>query len=562
MSNFATPRQRAPGTRIKPLRTGAALVILLLLGIGPGSLPAHAEEVFAPGPSLLTPRARHTATTLMDGRILVAGGYDNKNFTGELASAEVYDPATDSFSATGPMAMKRYEHTATRLADGRVLIVGGHYWNGGDAIVAAAELFDPSTSQFTSAGDTHVARLYHTSTLLNDGRVLIVGNYAPAGNSATAEVYDPTLNQFSPIANLNFARDGHTATLLPDGRVLLVGGEAYDEDENVVYPRAAELFDPTTNQFIAAGQLLIGRFAHSANLLPNGDVLIAGGEYWDSVLVDAVYPREAERFSIGQSAFLPDAILNEGRSWQRTAPLKNGNTLVAGGMNASDFFMSSAEVYDVASGKTNPVHDMMLGRRDNTASVLGDGSVLIIGGSVQDQSTPSTERYVEVGRIFHDGFGGDALQHETFEDRLSFLEAISDGYFVNNFNGLLYGSPQFIDYVGNGFAYRVSASNGSLATQVGIVSTELPTASLVITFTGEPVTAIGGNFWPAFEWQPTATGVTITLSDGTVESFTSEGIADFRGFATSSPITWLRIDATAGKVSPSAVMDNLIVGRR
>jgi hypothetical protein len=195
--------------------------------------------------------------SLEDGRVLVAGGEAD----GPLAAAEVYDPATGRFSATGPMTRPRsFGTTATRLDDGRVLVVGG-----GAEVGASAELYDPTTGTFTPTGDMLTARGgFHSATRLDDGLVLLVGGLVPdpddptlgATATAAAEVYDPATGTFAAVGSMAQPRFLHAASILPDGRVLVAGGSDALHSTGEPSPIAtAELFDPSTGTFSPTGSL-------------------------------------------------------------------------------------------------------------------------------------------------------------------------------------------------------------------------------------------------------------------------------------------------------------------
>ena len=232
-----------------------------------------ATGVFSGTGNMTANRGDHTATLLANDKVLIAGGADqDPNGTG-LASAELYDPSTGTFTQTGNMDVGRFLHTATLLQNGRVLIVGGALTSASEP-VATAEIYDPATGIFTMTGAMAIAREQHTASLLTDGRVLVVGGTTSTGTgdlqpTATAEVYDPSTGSFSVTGSMAEARTLHTATLLPSGKVLVAGGG----DEN----STAEVYDPATGSFGITGGMAIGRSGHTATLLSNGSVLVVGG---------------------------------------------------------------------------------------------------------------------------------------------------------------------------------------------------------------------------------------------------------------------------------------------
>ncbi len=219
--------------------------------------------------SMLTRRDRGTATLLADGSVLVVGGADA---AGAVAAAERYDPAADRWTAAGTTA-PRVGHTATRLADGRVLVVDGAY--GGTGRGATAEIYDPATNSWTAAAAPRVARGGHTATLLVDGTVLVAGGADPAGaDAATVERYDPAADAWATVAPLPAARVGHTATRLADGSVLLTGGLV-----GGVTTAAVERYDPGADRWMSTpGMRDRSGGRNNAVALADGSVLVLNDE--------------------------------------------------------------------------------------------------------------------------------------------------------------------------------------------------------------------------------------------------------------------------------------------
>jgi WD40 repeat protein len=277
--------------------------VLVTGGLDNNNNPLATAELFDPASGTFTPttgtmetaREAHTATQLKDGKVLVTGGFDGGNV---LATAELFDPGTGTFSPTGTMKAARARHTATLLSDGRVLVTGGrgiHQTNCpadcADSL-ATAELFDPSTESFTPTGTTmETERATHTATLLSDGKVLVTGGIDRFGfASASAELFDPASETFTPTGSMETARESHTATLRNDGTVLVTGGAILvpafcGNNCSTLAPvslSTAELFDPTTKTFTGTADLGTARYSHTATLLNDGSVLVTGGD--DSAL--------------------------------------------------------------------------------------------------------------------------------------------------------------------------------------------------------------------------------------------------------------------------------------
>ncbi|MET0401511.1 MAG: kelch repeat-containing protein, partial [Cystobacter sp.] len=221
--------------------------------------------------STLTRHRGHTATRLQDGRVLVVGGGQD---AATRANAELYAPALDKWRAAGLLHKLRYHHSATLLSDGRVLVVGGSVteYGGGKDLLGSAELYDPASDTWTLTGELGTARKHHSATLLPGGRVLIVGGLDGTDGALTsAEVFDPATRAFSSVRASQVAHGAHTATALANGRVLIVGGGA---SESPLATRA-EVYDAPTNTWRSTGPLRTPRRDFTATALPGGKVLVA-----------------------------------------------------------------------------------------------------------------------------------------------------------------------------------------------------------------------------------------------------------------------------------------------
>ncbi|WP_158079993.1 kelch repeat-containing protein [Archangium sp. Cb G35] len=254
----------------------------VLVAGGNGATPSASAEVYNPGTgswsatgNLVTYRREHAAVRLPDGRVLIMGGTAENGTL--LASAEVYSPALGTWAPTGAMTRARRAFTATLLPDGRVLVVGG-LSDGGDRCwgsncLGSAELYDPATGTWTATGGMSVARGFHAAVLLANGKVLAAGGGKDGQLGSLAELYDPVTGTWSATGEMGSPRRHHTLSVLPNGMVLAVGGH----DTSTGNHTSAELYNPASGTWCATGSMGGDRYLHTATLLPDGRVLITAG---------------------------------------------------------------------------------------------------------------------------------------------------------------------------------------------------------------------------------------------------------------------------------------------
>jgi hypothetical protein len=349
---------------------------------------AQSPGTFTATGSMTTPRFLHTATLLADGRVLIAGGdiLDGTGVFKTLSSAEIYDPGTGAFTATGNMTTPRDEHTATLLPDGKVLIAGGGVTNAtgslADPTLIGAELYDPDTGTFSATGNLTTPRAIHTATLLNNGTVLIAGGLQQPADVflASAELYDPSTGVFTATGNMT-GPWADTATLLANGKVLITR----DDLVTPLYVSSADLYDPSTGTFTSAGYLSANHTAPTATLIVNGKVLIGGGDYGDGDGGSDI----AELYDPASGAFSGIGNMTAGREQDTATLLSDGSVLFAGGHNTVDL-AASAEIFDPFKVTFTRTAAMPTARELHTATLLRDGRVLIAGGDDERYWIPET----------------------------------------------------------------------------------------------------------------------------------------------------------------------------
>jgi hypothetical protein len=354
---------------------------LLAVGLAAATaVPAfgQASGTFTFTGSMNTPRVFHTATLLQNGQVLVAGGFCRGSTqcgtSPVLAGAELYNPSTGTWTVTGSMSTARYNHTATLLANGEVLVVGGNdLAPGGNAVaLASAELYDPSTRTWRTTGSMTVARELPGAALLQNGEVLVAAGttITECGSGCTdrdptavAEIYNPSTGKFTATASMNYARGDTQLTLLQNGDALIAGG---DEGFGTPANCSSETF--SNGHWSLTSLAFCGVTGDSAALLRNGDVVIAIGD--------------------GDPGQFYDPSTNV---WKATEPdpsfggplasLANGEALVVAG--------SSAELYNPSTNEWTQTGSLQQDLFDGptTLTRLSDGQVLVPGGEIETRTT-------------------------------------------------------------------------------------------------------------------------------------------------------------------------------
>ncbi len=344
---------------------------------------ASAESVLAAtwgsAGSMVYGRARHTSTLLLDGKVLAAGGEITYSPTNTTASAEIFDPATTKWSTTRSMSANRYFHSATLLLDGRVLVAGG-------GTLSSAEVFQPTTATWSDVGAMGSARQGHSATLLPSGEVLVTGgeDFNSYTYLATAELFDPQTGVWNATGSLATDRRNHTATLLKDGRVLVAGGERSVGGYRS-FVSSAEIYNPVTGTWASTGSMTSARAGHTATLLASGKVLVTGGQKGFN---SADYLSSAEIYDPSVGTWASVTNMPGQRAFHTATLLSSSRVLITGGLsgqntggNLSPAVSTSAVVFTEATSSWESAGSMTYSRQAHTATLLASGKVLVAGGN-------------------------------------------------------------------------------------------------------------------------------------------------------------------------------------
>jgi len=322
-------------------------------------------------------------------------------------------------------------HTATLLSDGRILLTGG------DDRGADVEMFDPVRSKVSAAAPMAAARQQHTATLLKDGKVLIAGGYGSSNSGAatplaSAEVFDPAGGKWASAGSMPIGRAAHTATLLGNGKVLVAGGIQEGHGELL---KSVEIFDPEALSWTTVAEMPTGRADHTATVLSDGSVLFAGGRgaAHNPSLKDAfIYAPVA-----GTWTAVPQ-LMNVERGLHSATLLSDGRVLLAGGLKvfiglSAQNLLSAAEVFDPKTATFKQVAPMRIARYYHGAVSLPDGTVLAAGGfgvgtgAVANSPIGAAEIYNPVTQKWSSAGQMPAMPGEADHQARVTLTAFSDG---------------------------------------------------------------------------------------------------------------------------------------
>ena len=491
-----------------------------------------ATATFTTTGNLNTAHRNCTITLLEDGTVLVAGGYDSGFHT--IASAEIYHPGTGTFTITGNLSTARADHTATLLNDGTVLIAGG-FDNSGNPL-SSAELYIPSTGTFTATGSLNTARGFSIATALMDGTILIAGGWGAGVALSSAELYDPATKLFSSTGSLNVARVRNTASILNGGNVLIAGGE--DSASNIL--ATAELYDPILGTFTRTGSLNAARGDHAATLLTNGTVLVEGGFACDPsncIASEVNMSASAEIYDPGNGTFSVTGSLGVARQVHTATLLTDGTVLVAGGWSGGNPGLTSAELYQPSTLAPANLISISIGPVNPTLTV-GTSQALVAVGTFSDNSTQTLASAIwsssdnTVVTVTNDSGSNSGMTNDSTNSGVLFGVAVGSST-VSACAGLICGSTTVtVVSPGTGQSFTLLGSPGNMTVSAGGIATFslmlMPeggfSQNITLSCAGIPpgtrCTISPSLLTPGGKNNPTAT-VTVTTTASSAALFTS-----------------------------------------
>ncbi|MDG6225951.1 MAG: kelch repeat-containing protein [Candidatus Thermoplasmatota archaeon] len=382
-------------------------VIFLFLGIPIAAGSASTEDRYGSIQSVQAMhqgRFNHTATTLKDGRVLVTGG--TPDGYASLRSAEIFDPKTKDWDRLPDMLDPRMRHTSNILLSGDVLIAGGYYGGGhpsifhsykgpGNHSIDGCEIFDPSTLDFRRAAPMMTGRFWHRAVELKDGRIMVIGglNVTHSG-LGSCEIFDPTKGTWTEAASLNEPRARFTATVLANGSVIVTGGH----NGTVKVPTSTcEIYIPTEDRWYRIAPMNDARGYHSALLLGDGRLMVSGG-FSGPKTPDH---HSSEIYDPVLGIWTLSGPMRLGKHAHSMILLSNGGIISHGGSSVTDLScqVCGLEYYDTVSGIWSDTYLLMLGRAWPAEADLPDGGHLICGGLSCNEAKDVTDIYYPPGHF-------------------------------------------------------------------------------------------------------------------------------------------------------------------
>ena len=360
----------SPHSSLHRVATFFAIIVSLHLAT---IAPARAAEKFTLTGAFQNPRYNHAATLLANGKVLVSGGRSTSS--SDLAvrtKADLYDPATGKWIATGAMLTGRSQHTATLLPNGKVLAVGGSNPNGLEP--KTPELYDPTTGLWSATGAVPSATggNNHRTALLSDGRLLAIWVVSTAPRTK-AVLYDPSSNTWTATGAMINTVFSPTLTLLQTGKVLAAGGSTPGSTGST----NAEIYDPATGTWTPTESMNTGRMSHASVLLPNGKVLAVGGASTTTSFLSS-----SELYDPDTGGWTPTASLPTTYTFSDAVTLPNGRILFA---FPSSYRFYKALLYNPVTGVFSHTEaEAKIPRGGHTMTLLTNGKVLLAGGYTQD----------------------------------------------------------------------------------------------------------------------------------------------------------------------------------
>jgi N-acetylneuraminic acid mutarotase len=393
--NNNIPRGHEASLVSNELRKAKIAFAITILTLSTVAAWAATDSAWNPTGSMSIGRFSFTGTVLQNGQVLVAGG----DTPGEIVTntADLYNPNTGIFTSTGNMTKPRVGFSATRLSNGKVLAAGGA--TDSEVATNTAEIYDPATGTWSTTGSMKQGRQQHSAILLRDGTVLVSGgniDRTPCADVcvntiAESEIYDPSTGQWKAVGDMTIPRSFFTTTLLSNGKVLAIGGRIHTGPDYFDYKAIAwaDLYDPATRKWSPTGTMSISREDHAAVLLNNGKVLVTGGTTMD---FNGVTVASAELYDPTSGTWATTGAMLQGRERFTVTLLQNGRVLVAGGdyydgVNAG--ILTECELYDPTLGTWSATASMTTPRFGAQAVLLRNGKVLEAGGETDFTNTPT-----------------------------------------------------------------------------------------------------------------------------------------------------------------------------